>query len=324
MQSFTRPLVRPLARAPLRLAAQPCTTRTLYLHAKPLPTKSLNRLHWRPQSSLAFPSVPPQAYSREWWTRIASTVGVVAAGTVGINYFLNRETREALRPYEKEYLHSSFRYLGLGLGAVTAISIAMHKNGVTTRLMRANPWLVMGVSAVGGIGSMLGVLYTDPDNKVQKTLCFAGFQAFQALTLSPLLFLNPVLLARAGLYTAGVVGSLSWIGATAQSEQFLYIGGPLMAGLVVVALSSLAPLVLPVTAVGTLALTQSLSLYGGLAVFSGFTLYDTQKILAHARAAERGLIKPDPMRESVSLELDFINIFVRMVQILAMQQGRRK
>lgn len=44
-----------------------------------------------------------------------------------------------------------------------------------------------------------------------------------------------------------------------------------MAGLVVVALSSLAPLVLPATAVGTLALTQSLSLYGGLAVFSGFS-----------------------------------------------------
>ena len=74
---------------------------------------------------------------------------------------------------------------------------------------------------------MLGVLYTDPDNKVQKSLCFLGFQGFQALTLSPLLFLNPVLLARAGLYTAGVIGSLSWIGATAQSEQFLYIGGPL-------------------------------------------------------------------------------------------------
>ena len=45
------------------------------------------------------------------------------------------------------------------------------------------------------------------------------------------------------------------------------IGGPLMAGLVVVALSSLAPMILPVTAVGALAATQAVSLYGGLVVF---------------------------------------------------------
>jgi len=54
-----------------------------------------------------------------------------------------------------------------------------------------------------------------------------------------------------------------------------------------------------------------------------FTLYDVQKILAHARMAERGLIAKDPVNESISLELDFINIFVRMVQILAMQQRRK-
>jgi len=59
-------------------------------------------------------------------------------------------------------------------------------------------------------------------------------------------------------------------------------------------------------------------------VFGGFTLYDVQKILAHARMAERGLLKKDVVNETISLELDFINIFIRMVQILAMQQGRRK
>ena len=61
-----------------------------------------------------------------------------------------------------------------------------------------------------------------------------------------------------------------------------------------------------------------------LQVFGGFTLYDVQKILNHARMAQRGLMKRDAVNESLSLELDFINIFVRMVQILAMQQGRRK
>jgi FtsH-binding integral membrane protein len=49
-----------------------------------------------------------------------------------------------------------------------------------------------------------------------------------------------------------------------------------------------------------------------------------QKVLNHARMAERGLIPKDPVNEAISLELDFINIFIRMVQILGMSQNRRK
>jgi len=35
-------------------------------------------------------------------------------------------------------------------------------------------------------------------------------------------------------------------------------------------------------------------------------------------------MKRDAVNESVSLELDFINIFIRMVQILQMSQNRRR
>ena len=121
-----------------------------------------------------------------------------------------------------------------------------------------------------------------------------------------------------------MMGSISFVGATAKQEKYLYIGGPLLAGAAIVAMSGLAPLVIPATAARTLAITENLWLYGGLAVFGGFTLYDIQKILHHARLAERGLIKRDPINESISLELDFLNIFIRMVQILMMQGSRRK
>lgn len=94
------------------------------------------------------------------------------------------------------------------------------------------------------------------------------------------------------------------MGATAKQEKYLYLGAPLLGGVAIVALSGLAPLVLPVTAVRTLALTESLWLYGGLAVFGGFTLYDVQKILHHARLSERGLMRKDAVNESISLELD--------------------
>jgi len=137
------------------------------------------------------------------------------------------------------------------------------------------------------------------------------------------MFTHPAILARAGLYTVGMMGSIAFVGATAKQEKYLYLGGPLLAGVAIVALSGLAPLVVPVTAARTLMWTENIWLYGGLAVFGGFTLYDVQKVLAHARAAERGLMKRDPVNESVSLELDFVNIFIRMVQILGMSQRRK-
>jgi FtsH-binding integral membrane protein len=138
------------------------------------------------------------------------------------------------------------------------------------------------------------------------------------------MMLQPALLVRAGLYTAGMMGSIAFVGATAKQEKYLYLGGPLLAGVAIVALSGLAPLVVPATAARTLMWSENIWLYGGLAVFGGFTLYDVQKVLKHARMAEQGLIRKDPVNESISLELDFLNIFIRMVQILGMSQNRRR
>ena len=141
--------------------------------------------------------------------------------------------------------------------------------------------------------------------------------------LAPLFFYSPAILARAGLYTVGVIGSISFVGATAKEDKYLYLGGPLLAGLAVVALSGLAPMVLPL---GTraLAASEAITMYGGLAVFGGITLYDVQKIMQRARLADSGIIKKDTVNESISLELDFINIFIRMVYIISESQKKKQ
>jgi FtsH-binding integral membrane protein len=160
---------------------------------------------------------------------------------------------------------------------------------------------------------------------IPKYALWTAFNATQAALVAPLVaFVPGALVARAGLYTLAMMGSISLVGATAKQDKYLYIGGPLLAGVAIVAVSGFAPLLIPATAVRTLALTENLWLYGGLAVFGGFTLYDVQKILYHARLAQAGAIKRDPVNESISLELDFLNIFIRMVQILAMNQNRKR
>lgn len=167
-----------------------------------------------------------------------------------------------------------------------------------------------------------GKLISKITSYVQKYALWGGFNLCQAAVLSPLLFMQPAVLARAGLYTVAMMGSVAFIGATAKQERYLYIGGPLLAGVAVVVASGFAPLVLPVTAARSLMWTERIWLYGGLAVFGGFTLYDTQKVLHHARLANVGMMKKDIVNESIELELDFINIFVRMVQIAGMRSQK--
>ncbi|KAK6435342.1 hypothetical protein LTR95_008468 [Oleoguttula sp. CCFEE 5521] len=252
--------------------------------------------------------------------------GAIFGGSIlALNLIFNRETREdgGMPAYEREYLNDTFLHTGLGVGIIGIAARALHTNGWSYRLMAANPWLVLGIGLVGSIGSMMICYNTKPENYLVKYSAWTAFNLTQAALLSPMLFFSPAILARAGLYTVGVMGSIAFVGATAKQEKYLYLGAPLLAGVAVVALSGLAPLVLPVTAVRSLAFTQNLWLYGGLAVFCGFTLYDVQKILSHARQAQAGYRSKDVVNESISLELDFINIFVRMVQILSMQQRRK-
>lgn len=139
--------------------------------------------------------------------------------------FNNRETRDALTPYESNFLNQTFSFLGAGLATVTASAYGLHKTGFSYRIMRANPWIVMGISLVASIGSMIAVFNTPPEQKGLKLFWWSTFNIAQSATLAPLLFFNPALLVRAGLYTAGMVGSLCYVGATARSDKYLYIGG---------------------------------------------------------------------------------------------------
>ncbi|KAI0127046.1 Bax inhibitor family protein [Xylariales sp. AK1849] len=256
------------------------------------------------------------------------TAGAIFGGTlITINAVFNRETREdgGMPVFERSYLNSTFLHTGLGIGIIGLTARQMVNTGFVYRLMVTNPWVV----AIGGLalsfGTMLGTRAIDPDNYVPKYALWTAFNVTQAAFVAPLIaFVPGSLVARAGLYTLAMMGSISFVGATAKQEKYMYIGGPLLAGAAIVAVSGLAPLVIPATAARTLALTENIWLYGGLVVFGGFTLYDVQKVLHHARLAERGIIKKDPVNESISLELDFLNIFIRMVQILMMQQNRRK
>ena len=100
------------------------------------------------------------------------------------------------------------------------------------------------------------------------------------------------------------------------------MGGPLAMGLGVVFVSSIGSAFLPpTTALG--AGLYSVALYGGLILFGGFLLYDTQRIVHKAENTPKHLTY-DPINQSIGIYINTVNIFIRIAQILAMQGGKRK
>uniref|UniRef100_A0A0K8TSG9 Putative growth hormone-induced protein n=1 Tax=Tabanus bromius TaxID=304241 RepID=A0A0K8TSG9_TABBR len=227
--------------------------------------------------------------------------------------------------YVKQRIRSTYAYFG-GSVILTALSAAavfrtpqllnlVSKNGfmsilATVGLMIGSGMVAQSIPYKSGIGT--------------KQLAWATHCAIVGAVVAPLCFLGGPILTRAAWYTAGVVGGLSTVAACAPSDKFLYMGGPLAIGLGFVFASSLASMWLPpTTALG--AGIYSLSLYGGLLLFSGFLLYDTQRIVRKAETYPLYAERPfDPVNSAMSIYMDTLNIFIRIATILAGGGGRRK
>lgn len=65
---------------------------------------------------------------------------------------------------------------------------------------------------------------------------------------------------------------------------------------------------------------HAIYMYGGLVLFGGYLLYDTQKIIHHAETQSYY----DPVNNAIGIYLDTVNIFVRILYLLAGSGGNRR
>jgi len=128
-----------------------------------------------------------------------------------------------------------------------------------------------------------------------------------SVSLLPLIHAYAMPVIYDALIATGVtVGALSSVAYNAPSEQFLSWGGPLAVGLGGMLGVSLLSILYP----GSPAL-RSIWLYGGLALFSAFLLYDVQKVMYRAKTQH----VYDPISGCTGIYLDAINLFVRFAMI---------
>jgi FtsH-binding integral membrane protein len=212
-------------------------------------------------------------------------------------------------------IKSTYGYVLGGLAATAVASMAFFKTKLPQLIMRTNPWIYLGVGLATSFSLLIGTMVTDYDsNPITKHVTWLGFNGAIAADLCIFGMFGGPLIAQAALATGCVVGGLSLMAMNAKPGSMEKFDTPLGIGLGIVVAAGLGAMLFPMP------LLHSISLYGGLAVFSGLTLTDTQKLIRNAEDS----FQYDPINESLGIYLDTINIFVRIVQILIDIKGNNK
>ncbi|XP_006630346.1 growth hormone-inducible transmembrane protein [Lepisosteus oculatus] len=227
--------------------------------------------------------------------------------------------------YVKDRIQSTYMYLAGSVGITALSAVAVSRTPALLGLMMKGSWLAMGATFAAMIGA--GILVRSisyEQSPVPKHLAWTLYAGVMGAVVAPLTLLGGPLIMRAAWYTAGIVGGLSTVAMCAPSEKFLNMGGPLAVGFGVVFASSLGSMFLPPSSAFGAGL-YSVAVYGGLILFSMFLLYDTQKVIKRAETYPvYGVQKYDPINSCLGIYMDTINIFIRMVMILAGGGGNRR
>ncbi|TRY59420.1 hypothetical protein DNTS_004321 [Danionella cerebrum] len=227
--------------------------------------------------------------------------------------------------YVKERIHSTYMYLAGSVGMTALSAVAVSRTPALMNLMAKGSLLAFGVTMAAMLGA--GILVRSisyEESTVQKHLAWALHSGVMGAVIAPLTLLGGPLVIRAAWYTAAIVGGLSTVAVCAPSEKFLNMGGPLAVGLGLVFASSMGSMFFPASSAlgGGL---YSVSVYGGLLLFSLFLLYDTQKVIRRAETYPvYGAPCFDPINACLGIYMDTLNIFIRIVMILANGGNRRK
>eukprot|EP01094_Clydonella_sp_ATCC50884_P010156 TRINITY_DN1972_c0_g1_i1.p1 TRINITY_DN1972_c0_g1~~TRINITY_DN1972_c0_g1_i1.p1 ORF type:complete len:378 (-),score=109.55 TRINITY_DN1972_c0_g1_i1:250-1287(-) len=215
----------------------------------------------------------------------------------------------------QQNIKATYAYVMGGLGVTAVMATSMFRSGLHHRIAAYNPWLVMGVSIAGLIGTMIATQAIPYQNYVPKHAAWLGFNACMATSLCSLGVVGSPIIIKAAVGTAAIVGSLSLIAFANPERTFLKMTGPLTIGLGTMFAASIGTMFFPGSA-----LLQGFVLYGGLGLFGFMVLHDTQAIIA--RAEYDDIYNHDPINSSIGIYLDTIQIFWRLVAI--MSGNRRK
>ena len=208
---------------------------------------------------------------------------------------------------------STLQYFAGSVGMTAGMTALMLRSPKIVQLTYGWPFAIASFAiSMFSIYKIMTIPYDDA-HLAQKHFYYLLFNGAMAASLTPLIAISEMMVVRdAFLLTSGTFGGLGLIAWRSRDDAFLGMSGFLGAGLGAIATIGIANIFLQSTAL------FNIWLYGGLVLFTGLTLYDMKEIQIKAQRS----ITFDPIRQSITAYLDFINLFIRILMIMNNQKRK--
>ncbi len=263
---------------------------------------------WSTCNQIANTSMSPFLSKIVLGTSVASIVGVMT-------YRLSHNKQQA-KPgisfiYARAKVQSAYAYVFGGFALTTLAGTAAHVSGFSLQLLK-HPYLIAIPLFIGTIVSAVTVTKSNKNEGTIQKVKWVLFNICMGASLSTIGFFSKQLITQAAVISLGIGGTATLTSYLAPDEKFLKWEGPFLNALACISLVSFASLFFPGQA-AAYGLNKALS-YGGLAIFTGLLMSRTQRLYKEAK--EKRTKDFDPIKASLSIYMDGLNIFVRVLDIL--------
>ncbi|KAL9541136.1 hypothetical protein MBANPS3_009292 [Mucor bainieri] len=206
-----------------------------------------------------------------------------------------------------QFVRKVYSILATQLLATTVLSAFYLLNDSARSWVQSNQWMLI-VSMIGTLGVMFALFWKSRSYPLNYGL-LAVFTLLEAHAVGTIVtFYNQKLVLQALIITLGVFIALTIF--TLQSKwDFSGLAPFLFAGIWILVIAGFVQMFFPFSKGIQMAFAV-----GGVIIFSGYILFDTYLIFNRYSAE-------DYIIASVSLYLDFINLFLRILQILQLSSS---
>ncbi len=225
-----------------------------------------------------------------------------------------RQTQTQSQVIVNSFIRSVYNWMAIGLALTGFVAYYVASSQTMQQIIFGNPIVFYGLI----IGQLVMVFYLSARvAKMQAstaTALFVLYAALKGLTLAAIfLAYTKSSIASTFFVCAGTFVAASVYGWTTKKDLTSF-GSFLFMGLIGIIIASVVNLFLKSSG-----MTMIIS-YIGVLLFTGLTVYDTQRLknmaLAQPADLEAGVVRKGAILGALSLYLDFINLFLMLLRIM--------